>query len=71
MFDEVISKENIMKSAEYLLNGKDTCGPDGMYVHELMPYLEDREDSCLIYDIGNTKYCRKERIGLSIADIDD
>ena len=33
---------------------------------EIRGVINVKEDSCLIYCIGNTKFCRKEKIGFSI-----
>lgn len=38
---------------------------------ELKAAMNVKEDSCIIYCIGNTKYCHKERIGTCIETADE
>ena len=44
MFEQIVDTENIDKALEYLLNGKDTFGTDGMYIHELQDYLNHNRE---------------------------
>lgn len=48
MFEQIIEQQNMDDALAHLLSGKDTCGTDGMYIHELPEYLHHNREQFIV-----------------------